>query len=62
MRELSGHYLHFVFGFSGMALCDGYTWPKVYNVSCSVMLLLQRLGCKGVSYQLCFLLHSRYTR
>ena len=60
-RDLSGHYLYFMFGFLRIALRDGYTWPKVYNVS-SVMLLLQRLGCKGVSYHLCSLLYSHYTR
>jgi len=42
-RDLHGHYLYFMFCFSRIALCDGYTWPKV-NVSCSMMLLLQRLG------------------
>jgi hypothetical protein len=52
-RDLSGHYLYLMFGFSRIALCGGYTWRKVNSVSCSVMLFLQKLGCKGISYQQC---------
>ena len=61
-RDLNDDYLHFIFSFSRIALFDGCTWPKVYNVSYSVMLLLQRLGCKGVSYKLWSLLYCRHTR